>query len=427
MSAVSTPLPVTERLRLARGRIAPLLEGIAAGVVQREQDHVLPYEPVRALVEAGFGRLRVPVEHGGDGLDLPALAEILVDVAAADSNLPQIFRGHIAWVEQLLTLGETDRAYRDAWYARIVAGEFVGNAWSETGSGVTGKQQTVVTEGPGGLRVDGRKFYTTGSIFADWTDATARRVGPGQSPDDDDLEVVTAIVRTRQPGVQISDDWDGFGQQLTGTGTIVFTGAEVDAADVRPFAERFRFQTALYQLVLLAVHAGIAEAVERDAGHEVRTRTRSYTHGLAPLVRHDAQVLAVVGEISAVAWTARQLVRGAAEALQAAADTAHDRDSAADQAANAVAEIRTAQAQTVLSESVPRAATLLFNTLGASGVGRGKDLDRHWRNARTVASHNPVIYKTRIVGDFSVNGTTPPYVWDIGTHASVAAAAGSEG
>ena len=34
-------------------------------------------------------------------------------------------------------------------------------------------------------------------------------------------------------------------------------------------------------------------------------------------------------------------------------------------------------------------------------------LDRHWRNARTLASHNPVIYKPRVVGDFRVNGTAP--------------------
>ncbi len=134
-------------------------------------------------------------------------------------------------------------------------------------------------------------------------------------------------------------------------------------------------------------------------------------------------MLSVVGEISATAFTARALVRAAAQAVQGAADTAHLPGTDADREANVLAEIRTAQAQVVLSESVPRAATLLFNTLGASGTSRAKDLDRHWRNARTVASHNPVVYKQRIVGDWSVNGTEPPFVWDIGTHASVDAAA----
>ena len=57
----------------------------------------------------------------------------------------------------------------------------------------------------------------------------------------------------------------------------------------------------------------------------------------------------------------------------------------------------------------------LFDASGASAVGRGKQLDRHWRNARTAASHNPLIYKQRIVGDWEINGSEPPYVWQIGS------------
>lgn len=400
----------------AAERFAPLFARCAQGVVAREQDHELPREQVRELLDAGFGRLRVPVAEGGEGLDLVEFADLLVDLAAADSALPQVFRGHIAWVEQVLSLPPGE--YRSRWVERIVAGELVGNAWSEVGDGVTGQQQTVVTTRDGRTSVSGRKYYTTGTIFADWTDATARRELP-----DGSFETVTVLVPVRAEGASVSDDWDGFGQQLTGTGTLVLDDVEVDPADVAPFTDRFRYQTALYQLVLLAVQAGIAAAVERDTGAQVRGRTRSYTHGLAPLVRHDAQVLSVVGEISSTAFTARALVRAAAQAVQGAADTAHLPGTDADREANVLAEIRTAQAQVVLSESVPRAATLLFNTLGASGTSRAKDLDRHWRNARTVASHNPVVYKQRIVGDWSVNGTEPPFVWDIGTHASVDPAA----
>ncbi|WP_432522943.1 acyl-CoA dehydrogenase family protein [Kineococcus sp. SYSU DK006] len=405
-----------DRLAAVRARLAPVLREVAAGTVAREQDHELPFAAVRALLEAGLGRLRLPVAEGGDGLDLVQLAEVLVDVAEADSNLPQVFRGHVAWVEQVLSLPAGE--HRARWTARIAAGELVGNAWSEVGDGVTGEQQTVVTERDGRTLVSGRKYYTTGTIFADWTDATARRALP-----DGSHEVVTVLVPVGAPGAVVSDDWDGFGQQLTGTGTLVLDDVEVDPADVAPFTDRFRYQTALYQLVLLAVQAGIAAAVERDTAAQVRARTRTYTHGLAPLVRHDAQVLSVAGEISSIAFTAHALVRAAAQAVQGAADTAHLRDGEADRAANVEAEIRTAQAQVVLSGSVPRAATLLFDTLGASGTSRARDLDRHWRNSRTVASHNPVVYKQRIVGDWSVNGTEPPFVWDIGTHASVDPAA----
>ena len=39
--------------------------------------------------------------------------------------------------------------------------------------------------------------------------------------------------------------------------------------------------------------------------------------------------------------------------------------------------------------------------------GIGKLRTRHWRNARTLASHNPVIYRDRIVGDYVLNSTSP--------------------
>ncbi|WP_285038067.1 acyl-CoA dehydrogenase family protein [Plantibacter sp. lyk4-40-MEA-4] len=392
----------------ARELLLPLFAEIQAGAVERELEHRLPRDEVRKLAAAGFGALRVPAEFGGSGLTFPEFTELLIELAAADSNLPQIFRGHIALVEDQLVAAPSDR--RTAWLERFVAGEIVGNAWSEVGSGALGVSGTIVTERDGRYVVNGRKFYTTGSIYADWTDATARLVVDGQ-PDTE----VTVLVRTNQLGVTIADDWDGFGQQLTGTGTIVFEDAVVDADQLHPFTDRFRYQTALYQHVLIAVHAGIAAAVERDAGEQIRARTRVYTHGLAPLVKDDGQIQAVVGEISSIAFVAKQTVLGVAAAIERASETAADRDSADDLQANIEAEIRSAQAQVVLSELVPRAATLLFNTLGASAVSRASALDRHWRNARTVASHNPVIYKTRIVGDWSINGTPPPFVWAVGT------------
>ena len=45
---------------------------------------------------------------------------------------------------------------------------------------------------------------------------------------------------------------------------------------------------------------------------------------------------------------------------------------------------------------------------GASATSRSLNLDRHWRNARTVATHSPLAYKAHVAGNFAVNGTYPP-------------------
>ena len=72
------------------------------------------------------------------------------------------------------------------------------------------------------------------------------------------------------------------------------------------------------------------------------------------------------------------------------------------------------QAQTTISSLALEATASLFDALGASATSLSKSLDRHWRNARTITSHNPRIYKDRVVGDFGVNGTPPPFQWRIG-------------
>lgn len=71
------------------------------------------------------------------------------------------------------------------------------------------------------------------------------------------------------------------------------------------------------------------------------------------------------------------------------------------------AEVAVTQAQLVIIAAALDATTEVFDALGASGVSEEFGLDCHWRNARTLASHNPRVYKARILGDWVVNGTSP--------------------
>src|SRR5699024_12427916 len=75
---------------------------VSAGAVDRERARELPRAEVSALAAAGFGALRVPADAGGAGLTLPQAATLWREAAAADSNIPQIFRGQFAIVEDRL-------------------------------------------------------------------------------------------------------------------------------------------------------------------------------------------------------------------------------------------------------------------------------------------------------------------------------------
>lgn len=387
----------------AAEKFRPLFAEIGKDAVARERRRELPFEQVALLKRSRFGALRVPVVHGGFGFDHAQFLSLLVELAEADPNLAHLLRGHFAVVEEKLC--EPDGPARSRWLDRLGGGDIVGNASTEPGEAALGKKSTLVRRTADGWQLSGMKAYSTGSIFADWVDVSAGTEGGEQ---------VAVLVRRDQPGVRIDDNWDGFGQRLTGTGTAVFDGAHVEDDDVKPREKRLPYLGAIYQIVLLATLAGIARSLVAETAMHVRNRTRIYSHGNADLARDDAQVKQVVGEISASAFAAEALVLAVAPSLDAAyaAARASDRERALQAARQAVLTV--SKAQIAISQHVLPAATNLFNALSASAVREDSSLDRHWRNARVILSHNPLIYRSRVLGDHAINGTGPDLAWSVG-------------
>ena len=374
---------------------------IRESAVQRERDRALPFEQIRWLKEAGFGALRAPKDHGGGGATLPEVFALLAELAEADSNLTQALRAHFAYVEDVLN--SRDDARRERWFKRFANGDIVGGAWTEIGEAKMASFSTRVSAKNGRLTLTGAKYYTTGSLFADWID-----VGAVNDAD----ETVSAVVAAKAPGVEIVDDWDGFGQKLTASGGATFTNVPVEPEHVVAGEERFAYSAAFVQQVHHATLVGIARAASADAARAVAERRRNYSHAAAARSGADPQVLQVVGRVHSLTYAAGAVMLKAAEALERSFEQraqTHLRE-----AANVAAEIEIAQAQTTISSLVLEATASLFDALGASATSVSKSLDRYWRNARTITSHNPRIYKDRIVGDFVVNGAPPPFQWRIG-------------
>ncbi|MCA1443179.1 acyl-CoA dehydrogenase family protein [Ensifer sp. IC4062] len=382
----------------------PLFAEIAAGATQRDLERELPHDAIRRLKEAGFGAVRLPVEDGGKGASLPQLVNLLIELSEADSNLPQALRAHFGFTEDILNTRDPER--RALWLTRIGGCEVVGGAWSEIGADARlDRFATNVSQKDGKLVLNGAKYYTTGSLFADWVDVGASDAhGVG----------ISVAVRRGAAGVEIIDDWDGFGQTLTASGTTTFRDVAVQPEDVVVDEERFRYSAAFYQVVHLATLSGIGRAIAKDVAQAVAERRRTYTHAAAARSSQDPQVLQVVGHIRAAAYAASAITLQAASSLQRAFDSRFVDNPQAEETANVIAELEAAQAQTVVTDLILEASTLLFDALGASATKKPAGLDRHWRNARTLASHNPRIYKQRIIGDYAVNGTPPPYQWRIG-------------
>jgi alkylation response protein AidB-like acyl-CoA dehydrogenase len=385
-------------------RFRPVFAEIRATAVERDRTRTLPHAEIGWLREANFTTLRLAPEEGGHGASLPELFALLIELSSADSNVTNALRAHFGFTEDALCSSSPE--WRAAWIKRIGAGATIGSGVSETGPAKVGAFDTVVRHRDGKPVVDGRKFYTTGSLFADYIHLAA---------EDEAGEAVTAAVPVRAPGVTIVDDWDGFGQALTASGTATFQGVVLDPDLIKPDPPRFPYAMAYFQLVHIATLAGIGRAAAEDVTRLVAARTRVYSHGNAGRTADDPQIQAVVGRVRGNAYAAGAIALKAAESLQRAYDAHQAGDGPAADRAATLADVEVNQAVSVVSDLVLQATTSLFDALGASAVKAGLGLDRYWRNARTIASHNPRIYRDRIVGAFAITGATPPRQYRVGT------------
>ncbi|MEK6310880.1 MAG: monooxygenase, partial [Curtobacterium sp.] len=178
---------------------------------------------------------------------------------------------------------------------------------------------------------------------------------------------------------------------------------------------RYPYQEQYYQTFMHAILVGIGRAALRDGVAALRGRARGHRNGTADRPTQDPELLGVVGAVAARVYAADAAFTASLPSIDAAVErhTALRRSgvgTATDAELHDLLErswTTVAQAQTVVTDAVLDATTTVFDALGSSGTFRSLGLDRHWRNARTLSSHNPRVHKRRIVGDLLVNGTSP--------------------
>ncbi|MCB8882220.1 acyl-CoA dehydrogenase family protein [Acidisoma cellulosilytica] len=380
-------------------RFRPVFARIREDAVKRELGRGLPHDEIGWLRETGFTAMRVPQEAGGLGVSLVNFFALLIDLSEADSNITQALRAHFGFVEHIRT--EAPPARQARWFDRLLRGDVVGAGWSELGNAKQAAFSAELRQTAEGWRLNGSKFYTTGTLFSDWVHVGAS---------DSEGNGVSVVVSRHAPGVEVLDDWNGMGQRLTASGTTHFRDVPVEDCEIVRERAPFGYSEAFFQLVHLATLAGIGRAAASDTASILRIRKRSYSNATTAMAPEDPQLLQVVGRVRAHAYAAGAIVHHAARALDKAAAIGNDQDPAL----IAEAEIEIWQAQSVVSQLIIDATASLFDALGASATLRDAGLDRYWRNARTISSHNPRVYKDRIIGDFAVNGRIPQGQWRIG-------------
>ena len=384
----------TEALAVARS----YAESIASGVIERDRAGAVPYAELAALDASGLLGITVPGAHFGPDLSPVVLAEVIRTIAATDPAIAQIPQVHFLFVDVLATRGSA--AQQERLFAEVLEGARLGNGLAERGGKHAQDLQTRLLSGPAGLRLDGRKYYCTGAISARWI---------GVSALDDAGRLVLVFVERDAPGIQIGEDWDVMGQRATVSGSAVFDQVPVDPGLVIPYGDAFEVPQQLgarSQLVHAAIQVGIAGGALRDAGEFVRTRARPFFEatraGWAEVAAADPHTIHRFGRLATQVRAAEALLTAAAATLEEVGRVPRDAQAAAR------GSIAVAEAKAFASDVAVEVASDLFALAGASAADERHDLSRHWRNARTHASHDPVDWKYHHVGNFRLNHVLPP-------------------
>ncbi|MBD2339921.1 acyl-CoA dehydrogenase family protein [Calothrix sp. FACHB-156] len=379
-----------------------LFDFIALGASERDRDRILPFDIIDLIRRSRLGALRIPVAEGGAGSTARELFEVVIRLGDADPNVAHIVRNHFSVTERILRSERTQRNRR--WLKAVVDGAIIGLAATELEAKRSGGGQVVntkLTPDGDGYRLNGKKYYSTGSIYADLI--FVRVLAP-------DNTTAFILIPTKREGIELVDDWDGFGQRLTGTGTTTFTNVRVEADEVILDTDTDRDNlpyNIVPQLFLTAINAGIIRSVLREAKNLIHKRPRTFYHAVAEQAADDPLLQQTVGQISANAFAAEAVVLTAADALDRL-PSAKAQGEEAETAAALAASLSASKAKLIVDELALRSTTLLFEVGGASTTKKSSNLDRHWRNARTLASHNPSHFKARAIGDYEINGKALP-------------------
>jgi alkylation response protein AidB-like acyl-CoA dehydrogenase len=398
----STSLAPSSQVDLRSSELDNLLARIAEGESERERERILPFDAIDLIRRARLGALRLPVFAGGAGSTIRELFEVVIRLGEADANVAHILRNHFSVVERLVRRPRYEQSRQ--WQQAVADGAIIGLATTELDTPKVGDvtPNTTVTPDGDDYILNGTKYYSTGTLYSDYV--LVRVADPSG-------KTGATLIPVKREGIELIDDWDGLGQRLTATGTTHFRNVRVkpeeivfDAPDVGygvPYSNTFA------QLFLTAIVAGIARAVLRDAAALVRSRKRTFYYAPSEEPTDDPVLQQTVGQIASGAFAAEAVVLAAAEALDVATDAFNAGAPGATEAAHRAA-LLSAKAKIIADDVAIRSGGLLFDVGGASATKKATNFDRHWRNARTLSSHNPTTYKARSIGQHVISGTPLP-------------------
>jgi SfnB family sulfur acquisition oxidoreductase len=365
----------------------------AAGAAERDRERRLPFAEVEAFSQSGLWAVTVPAAFGGADVSCKTLAKIVEIISAADPSLGQIPQNHYSVVFQIRAFGTA--AQQCFFFGEILRGARLGNALAELTRKAAHRFETELITATSGYKLRGRKFYSTGALFADYISVGAL---------DPEGRRVTVLVERGAPGLTIEDDWSGFGQRTTASGTVILDDVPVTGDRVLPFynvEQQAVPNGALAQLIQAAIDVGIAAGALEDTKELVRSVARPWRDAESENPTEDPYTITEIGRLEVELHAAQAVLQRAGGFVDRAIT-----QQSAEHTAEASALV--AAAKILANDAALNISGKLFELAGARATLAPQNYDRHWRNARVHTLHDPVRWKYNVIGNWVLNGKAPP-------------------
>ncbi|KAA8735574.1 SfnB family sulfur acquisition oxidoreductase [Acinetobacter qingfengensis] len=361
---------------------------------QRDQERRLPLKEIQKYSQSGLWAITIPKEFGGADVKYRTLAEVVNIISSVDSSLGQIAQNHWAFLEHLRLDASLEQ--QQFFFAQVLQGARFGNAFSEKNSKNVAALETKIQKvDQDHYEINGQKFFATGALLAHWIPVIAV---------DDENNPYAALVPQHSPGLEIINDWSGFGQRTTASGSVNLKQVKVDAKYVVPVYKAFERPTAagaISQYIQAAVDAGIARGAIEQTIQYVRQYTRPWIDSGLEKASDDPYTIANIGELKIRLHAAEAILALAGDAIDLAKQQPTEHNVS-------LATLKTAEAKVLTTEIAILATNKLFELAGTRSTLSELNLDRHWRNARTHTLHDPVRWKYNIIGNYYLNEIEPP-------------------
>ncbi len=365
----------------------------ALGAARRDRERLLPYAELDRFSASGLWAMTVPAALGGADVSYKTVAKVIEIIAAADGSLGQIPQNHLSVMFQIRAVGTP--AQQAKLFGDVLRGARLGNALAELSANAAHLFTTTIRKADGGFRINGRKFYSTGALYADFISVGAA---------DEAGRRLTAIIPKDAPGLTVTDDWSSFGQRTTASGTVTLDDVFVPDDNVLPIylaASNPIPNGAVAQIIQAAIDSGIAVAALADTKEIVRTIARPWRDAEQKRAADDPYTIAKIGRLEIDLHAAQAMLMRAGRFIDRAIAEPSDRTVA--EASVAVAEAKVLTTNIALESS-----SVLFELGGTRTTLADQTYDRHWRNARVHTLHDPVRWKYNVVGNWYLNGSPPP-------------------